>query len=82
MRIWYAKFYIDLNISVKEVHAPTLQHANALGARYAAAASRVLGLTVEFVEVTEEYPPDLLLNENKVSDLEYMSRRMKGGNPA
>lgn len=79
MRIYWATFFVGDVVVVKQVQAHNEAQARDLAARFETAASRATSDIYAFIDVYEDYPSMYVLNEARVSDLEFLSRKMKGG---
>jgi hypothetical protein len=75
MRTFWGSFFIGTVIVIKQIHALSVAQAKAVGDRFAVAASAVTGDIYQLIEIHVTYPSDHVLDEARVSDLEFLSRR-------
>lgn len=81
MNTYYATFFVGDTVVIKQVRAATVADAEDVCRRFATAASVILKDVYAFIQLFDHYPGEYILDEARVADLEYMSRRMKKGGP-
>lgn len=75
---WMMAFAGDVSV-IRKVEAGSMKEAQALAERYCRATAKVLSEPYQLTGVYTEYPESYVLNKVYVSDLEFLSRRMKEG---